>query len=75
MARGKVPVIGANDTIKRKARQEFLPSKHALRKLAQGNPKERSTMEFARRQPSGIGAPATYRDIEEMGILGIDLKK
>lgn len=50
------------------SRQEFLPSRFALTKLAQGSPAERSTNEFARRTPSGASAPGTYNDIMAMGI-------
>lgn len=49
------------------SRQEFLPSRFALTKLAHGNPAERSANEYARRTPSGASAPNTYNDIMMMG--------
>jgi hypothetical protein len=55
------------------SRQEFLPSRFAMTKLAEGNPAERSTNEYARRTPSGASAPNTYTDIMAMGQKGIDI--
>ena len=57
------------------SRQEFLPSRFAMSKLTGGSPLDRSMNEYARRTPTGAGAPATYQDIEQMGEKGIDLKE
>lgn len=57
------------------SRQEFLPSPHALAKLTKGDPFQRSMGMFAKRTPSGLGAPSKYADIQAMGELGVDLKK
>lgn len=55
------------------SRQEFLPSRYALSKITGGSPADRTLNEYARRTPSGAGAPATYQDIEDMGESGIKI--
>lgn len=57
------------------SRQEFLPSRFALTKLADGSPADKSVNEYARRTPSGAGAPNTYADIMAMGQKGIDIDR
>ena len=59
----------------KRSRQEYLPSRHALASLTKGSPAERTFGMYAKRTPSGAGAPATYADIQHMGELGIDLKQ
>jgi hypothetical protein len=60
---GKVPIpVGKN------SRQEFLPSRHALDSLTKGDNIQRSFGMYAKRTPSGLGAPRTYAEIQAMGV-------
>lgn len=57
------------------SRQALLPSRSALKKLTTGAPIDRSVMSFAALTPSGMNAPGTYQDIQDMAADGIDIKK
>lgn len=57
------------------SRLEYLPSRNALTALTQGDHVQRSIGMYAKRTPSGEGAPGKYADIQRLGELGIDLKK
>lgn len=68
-------VVGPKARVGKNSREEFLPSRHALAKLTEGNPADRSALMYAKRTPSGASAPNTYDDIMRMGITGINLKR
>jgi len=52
----------------------MLPSREALAKLTKGGAQAMSLGNYAKYTPSGAGAPANYRDIFDMGRLGISVK-
>lgn len=66
--------IPENHVAKNGGRREFLPSRSALAMLTKGDPAERTMNWYAKRTPSGLGAPNTYADIQQMGEKGIDVE-
>jgi hypothetical protein len=66
-ARGQPPITRHAS---KGSKQEMLPSRHAVAKLVSGDPVQRSIGNYAKLTPSGVGAPQTYADIQDMAQEG-----